>query len=98
MRKDIRVALAALALVAGLAAPALAQPPYAPVPPLRAEVVPPPPGARYVWVPGYWRWNGVRYAWERGRYLLRPTRYRAWVPAHWAQRGGGWAWVGGHWR
>ena len=29
---------------------------------------PPPPGARYVWLPGHWLWNGRAYVWVRGRY------------------------------
>src|SRR6185437_16541313 len=34
-------------------------------PPPRTEVVPVlRPG--YVWVPGYWNWNGRRYVWVRG--------------------------------
>ncbi len=103
MRKSIRVACATLAVLTGLAGPmsagsALAQPAYAPIPPPRAEVVPPPPGGHAVWVPGHWRWNGVRYVWLRGRYLIRPARYTAWEPEHWALRGGVWVWVPGHWR
>ena len=98
MRARVRTALTALALVAGLAGPVSAQPAYAPLPPPRAEVVPPPPGTRYVWAPGHWQWNGVRYVWVGGRYLVRPVRYTAWVPPHWALRGGAWVWLPGHWR
>ncbi len=98
MRHSLRASLGALALLAGLAGPALAQPAYAPLPPPRPENVPPPPGSQYIWVAGHWHWNGAQYVWKRGHYVLRPARYSAWVPEHWAMRGGAWVWVPGHWR
>ena len=30
------------------------------------------PGPGYVWQPGYWAWNGIRYAWIPGVYVLAP--------------------------
>jgi len=103
MRPRVRSILSALALAAGLAGPILAaqagaQPAYPPVPPPRAEVVPPPPGTRYVWEPGGWFWDGARYVWHGGRYVTRAAGWSHWVPAHWVMRGGAWAWVPGHWR
>lgn len=44
-------------------------PPPAPAP--IVEAPPPPPGAYYVWRPGHWRWNGVRWVWIRGHYVAR---------------------------
>lgn len=43
----------------------------------------------HVWVPGYWAWNGHRYAWHRGAWQ------RAWpghglAAGHWRQRGEHW--------
>ena len=38
-------------------APSAAVPSVAP-PALPAEAIPPPPGPRWVWQPGYWAWNG----------------------------------------
>lgn len=76
-----------------------AQPaPYAPIPPLQQEVVPPPPGTRYVWRPGHWHWNGVQYVWVRGQYVIRQVGWGEWVPGHWAMRPGGYVWVPAHWR
>jgi len=67
-------------------------------PPLRAEVVAVAPGPGYVWVPGYYRWDGAAYIWMPGRYE-RPPRERArWVPAHWERDRRGWYFVEGHWR
>ncbi|MBW0001134.1 MAG: YXWGXW repeat-containing protein [Verrucomicrobia bacterium] len=59
---------------------------------------PPPPARGYVWVPGYWHWNGYRYVWRRGRYMYRPRGRGGWVPAHYDRRPGGWVYVPGHWR
>jgi hypothetical protein len=47
-----------------------------PPPPPLVRVVPRSPGRNYVWVPGYWNWNGNRYFWVNG---------------YWAKgRGNGW--------
>ena len=62
------------------------------------EPVPPPTVAGYIWRPGYWRWNGVRYVWFHGRYVAPPYAGAFWVPGHWDARGPGWVWVPGHWR
>ncbi|HTJ62588.1 MAG TPA: hypothetical protein VL899_02160 [Alphaproteobacteria bacterium] len=62
------------------------------------EAVPVAPVAGYIWRPGHWRWNGVRYVWIRGRYVAPPYVGAVWVPGHWGPRGPGWVWIGGHWR
>ncbi|MGE5243818.1 MAG: hypothetical protein ACM3SQ_06295 [Betaproteobacteria bacterium] len=69
--------------------------PPAPVVDVRAAV----PGPGYVWVPGFYRWSGGAYVWERGRWA-RPPRARAvWVPGRWVHaRRHGWYFVDGHWR
>ena len=67
-------------------------------PPLRTEAVLVAPGPEYVWVPGYYRYEGSAYVWVGGRYE-RPPRPRArWVAGHWQQDRRGWFWVDGHWR
>jgi hypothetical protein len=59
------------------------------------ETVPALPGAGYVWVGGYWNWNGVKYVWVPGRYVHHPG---AWCAGHWRHvRDSGWYWVPGHW-
>lgn len=69
------------------------------LPPLVVEPVPPPPvHGYYVWRPGYWSWNGVRYVWMPGVYLRPPYAGAVWVPGHWVGRRRGWVWVGGRWR
>ena len=69
----------------------------APPPPPR-EVIAVSPGARYVWVPGYYRYRGNAYVWVPGRYVVPPHHYRAWVPGRWVPRSGGYVWVAGYWR
>jgi len=95
------VSLAALPLVGGMIAPASAQ--VGAPPALQFEAVPPPPmvapgAAAWVWQPGYWRWNGRRYVWARGRYVHAPYRQAVWVPGNWVLVRGRWVWREGHWR
>ncbi len=99
-----RASAVALMLSASLlAAPACAAPhgrlyvrvgPPAPV--VEARVVA--PGPRYVWVPGYYRWNAAAYVWVPGRWMLPPRPRAMWVPAHGASDRHGWYFVPGHWR
>lgn len=45
--------------------------PYAPEPP-HAEVIPEPPRSDAVWVHGEWQWEGERYRWRRGGWVVVP--------------------------
>ncbi|MEO8671692.1 MAG: YXWGXW repeat-containing protein [Tahibacter sp.] len=64
-------------------------------PALRAERVPS-LHRGYVWVPGYWRWNGHRHVWVAG-YRLRERSGRHYFPARWEQRGPAWHFHPGYW-
>nr|WP_321986008.1 hypothetical protein [uncultured Lichenicoccus sp.] len=44
-----------------------------PAPAPIVERAPPPPPGYYAWRPGHWRWNGYRYVWITGHYVLRPA-------------------------
>jgi hypothetical protein len=66
-------------------------------PPLREEVIGVAPSPRHIWVPGYWAWHDG-WAWEPGRWALRPYHGAEWHPGHWARHPNGWVWVSGHWR
>ncbi|MDI3261352.1 YXWGXW repeat-containing protein [Aerosticca soli] len=66
----------------------------APPPPRYAP--PPPPRRGYVWVPGYWRWEGHRHVWVEG-YWVRERPGWHYVPDHWVRRGPYWHFVPGHW-
>ena len=69
-------------------------------PPRREEVIVERerPGPEFVWINGYYRWDGAVYAWVPGRWE-RPPRARAvWVTGRWYHERRGWYWVEGHWR
>jgi len=70
-----------------------------PAPP--AEVITPAPGPEvdFLWIPGWWGWEGGRWAWHGGYWGHRPHPGAIWVPHSWV-RGphGGWVHGGGHWR
>ncbi len=66
-------------------------------PPDRVEVIDAGPGPEYVYVRGYWRYDGD-YVWVPGRWVQLDRRYRQWVPGHWAHDRHGWYWVEGRWR
>ena len=69
-----------------------------PPPPVIVERPGPPLHAGWVWIPGYYRWNGRRYVWVNG-YWAQPPRPRAiWIPGRWVPRGGGYVWIAGSWR
>ena len=66
-------------------------------PPPVVETPPPPPVAGQVWTPGYWSWDGARYVWVPGRYVVAPFPDAVWVGGRWVHRGPRWGWVDGHW-
>lgn len=67
-------------------------------PPPPREVVTVRPGPQYVWVQGYQQWNGRRYVWVPGRWVVPPRRYRNWKPGRWEQTRRGYIWRDGRWR
>ena len=64
-------------------------------PPPHYEVVPVlQPG--WVWVPGYWNWNGRRYVWVNG-HRVHQRHGHHWVPDRWHEDHGRWRHDHGHW-
>ncbi len=59
---------------------------------------PPAPGAGYVWIDGYQRWDGNHYVWTAGRWDRPPHHGQHWVAHRWVHRGDHWVLVEGHWR
>jgi hypothetical protein len=96
MRKFGYVGLMLAGSLACFTPAAVAQ--YAPVPPLRYEVrPPPPPGPRMVWQAGAWNWNGRGYDWIPGHYVaFRPHHH--WAAGYWRGYGPHRVWVGPDWR
>lgn len=113
MSKLRHAAVASAALIALSASGALAQvivqPPAGSVviapsapPAVRSEVVPPPPDAVAQWNPGHWNWDGYRWIWVAGRFVIPPSSVQTsgwrWIPGQWLQRpDGSWTWSEGHW-
>ena len=67
-----------------------------PPPPAEVRIVS--PGAGYVWIGGYHRWNGTAYVWVPGRWMLPPRAHVVWAPGHWKHVSHGWYWVDGRWK
>lgn len=66
-------------------------------PPPPSEVVVVAPSPAYVWVPGYWDWEG-RWVWIGGRWAVPPHPHAVWVGGQWTRHGHGYVWIGGRWR
>ena len=100
MRHGARGVLAAVLILAAIGAPTLRAQPADPAPPPRAHGPAPPLGPRQAWIPGHWRWNGMRYVWRPGRIVDRASGGHRWVPGHWARAmpSGGRVWRPGHWQ
>src|SRR5437870_2010158 len=67
-----------------------------PAPIVESRLVAPGPG--YLWLPGYYSWDGRGYGWVPGRWDRAPTARASWVPAHWVRTRRGWYLVEGRWR
>jgi hypothetical protein len=61
------------------------------------ETPPPPPVPTSVWMPGYWSWDGTRYVWVPGQYVVPPFPGAIWLGGRWVHSGPHWGWVDGHW-
>jgi len=96
-------------LIGGTAVGALAQIPIPPLPgidvritsrrppPLRYERRIPSPGEGYVWVRGFWNWNGDRWDWVPGRWDRPAVSDAYWIPARYVRTPGGTIYEPGHW-
>ncbi|HEY3173286.1 MAG TPA: YXWGXW repeat-containing protein [Thermoanaerobaculia bacterium] len=114
MFKRIVRSISIAALAAVVSAPLFAQlPPPPPVPPLpgleiRIGRQAPPrirrerrtarPGRDYIWVEGFWDWQGDNWVWIPGRWVVPEGGRRVhWVRARYVREYGGWRYVPGHW-
>jgi YXWGXW repeat-containing protein len=94
-----RNALLGLLAFAGLGMPILGEAAKVIV----VDVAPPPPREEvvvtrtgYVWVPGYWRWDGHRHVWVKGHYVPERHGYH-WSPHRWEEHDKHWRFEAGHW-
>jgi hypothetical protein len=68
-------------------------------PPDQVEVQPPAPGIGFVWIGGFWDWDGGHYIWRRGYWGRPGPGYHAWEHDRWvAGPHGGYVHQRGHWR
>lgn len=67
-------------------------------PPLRHEWRGHRPGRDFIWVSGYWRWDGGRHVWVAGHWMRPPQGHRVWVAPRWEHRGGTYVFIEGTWR
>lgn len=107
MSRSIAVSAIALAIAATVqAAPAAAQLSlgisvgiHLAPPPLPVYAQPPLPGPDYIWVPGYWAWDGdfQDYYWVPGTWAMAPRPGLLWTPAWWGWSNGGYMFHSGYW-
>jgi hypothetical protein len=67
-------------------------------PPAVVEHPPVRPGPDYIWQAGHYTWDGRRYVWVPGAWILPPRPHAVWAPGRWDHDGHGYHWVEGRWR
>jgi len=92
--KTMAIAAAAAATMSAVYAAPVIDVRVAPPPP-RHEVVPA-DRAGYVWVPGYWDWQGHHHVWVKGHWQHARHGYAYRSPA-WVQDGDRWVLHRGEW-
>lgn len=55
------------------------------------------PGDGYIWVPGYWAWDGAEYYWVPGTWVLPPAVGFLWTPGYWEWGVNGFFFHEGYW-
>ncbi|MEZ5615945.1 MAG: YXWGXW repeat-containing protein [Rhodocyclaceae bacterium] len=65
-------------------------------PPPRVEVIGVAPYPGYVWIRGYWTWNGHRHHWAPGHWAA-PRHGHRYVPHRWEKHNGHWREHPGRW-
>jgi WXXGXW repeat (2 copies) len=58
---------------------------------------PPIPGPGYLWIPGYWAWNGLEYYWVPGYWAMPPAVNLFWTPPYWGWIDGVYTFYAGYW-
>jgi len=58
----------------------------------------PPPSAGYMWIDGYWDWNGRQYVWQGGHWTRPPREHVIWVAPRYDRHEQGYRYTPGQWR
>ena len=71
---------------------------YLPSPPASIEAGPVgmPASDNFIWVPGYWAWNGLQFVWMAGHWAVAQPDW-VWMPAHYIVTPRGCIFVAGYW-
>lgn len=69
-----------------------------PPPAVIIERRPRPPGPTYVWISGYYVYEGRHYVWRQGRYEVPPRRGQVYEQDRWQKTEHGYQRSPGHWR
>lgn len=73
-------------------------PPFEAPPKPLLERRPGQPSSAYVWQDGYWDWDGIRYIWRSGTWVVAPPG-KEWVQHQWVHSSKrGWVLFDGFWR
>lgn len=53
---------------------------------------------KQIWRPGHWDYDGAKFNWIAGSYMLRPDPTATWIADRWEKHTYGWAYIPGHWK
>lgn len=70
---------------------------HRPPPRFRSESRPYRPGRDYVWIRGFWHWQGDDWVWIPGRWERPVDRSSRWVRPRYVRDGRVWRYEPGHW-
>jgi hypothetical protein len=56
------------------------------------------PGPGYLWIEGYWHWNGHKYGWQRGHWARPPHERAVWVAPRYEKVEHGYRYAPGRWQ
>ena len=67
-------------------------------PPVRVERRSPPPSGEYVWIEGYWHWDGRQYVWQASPWDRPPQAHLIWIAPRYERHEQGYRYTPGRWQ
>ena len=55
------------------------------------------PGPGYVWIAGFQEWDGSKFVWQPGRWVIPPHEHAIWMVPRWERTPAGYVFVEGWW-